>query len=101
MNASQGVSMPTTASEILRDGFVQRYGMEDMFNVYYTCFPVDEKEKLYECLKGKFDACYSDNLFWKERSWKELAVPKLFPKRYHLPFMALKNELNILKIHEK
>jgi hypothetical protein len=90
--------MPT-ASEILNDPFMARYGQEDMFKVYYTCFPVDKQEKLYECLKGKFDGCYSDKYMWIEPTWKTVSVPKVLPLRYHLPYTQFKTDVHILKIH--
>lgn len=88
-------------NEILNDRLLARYGQEDMFKVYYTCFPVDKKEEFYECLKGKFDAGFSDTFFWESRSWKTVSIPKLLPQRYHLPYAQFKLDNTILRIHQK
>lgn len=74
-------------SSLKKDGFVQRYGLEDMFRFYYTCVPNDSKNQNdYECLKGKFDTCYSDTRY-DETKWLELSVPKIIPKDYHSVYL--------------
>lgn len=90
--------MPS-ASEILADPFMVRYGDKDMLYQYYTCFPVDKQEKLYECVRGNLDACYSDKHFWQSAIWKLQSVPRILPQRYHLSYLQIKSKEQILKIH--
>ena len=92
----------SVARSIQMDPMVQRYGTDDMFNVYYTCFLKDYRSKYisFECVKGKFDACYSDKHFWSYLGSIETSVPKLVPQGYHESYLNLKHSnmsMTILK----
>lgn len=90
----------SVAEKIMNDTYVAHYGVSDMFRVYYTCFPVSKKKNTYECIKGKFDPCYSDTRYY-ERDWKETSVPKLIPEKYHPAYLHYKNPEMSLAILKK
>ena len=84
----------SVAKRLSQDTFVMNYGHESTFRVYYTCIPRDDMMG-YECLKGKFDTCYS-NIYYDEKKWKEVSIPKVIPLQFHSSYISKLNNADTI-----
>jgi hypothetical protein len=77
------------AQKVLADPNLYRYGEQNKVNMYYTCFP--SKTKTFECVKGRFHAYLSNNLYKKSEDWLVLSVPTIVPEMFHETYLTMKN----------